>query len=365
VADLKVYKFSFGGTVYTGSITLFKVDGRFPQPSLGGAGSLAPASAAARSPSAARSLADTAPTRYTVVWPANCDPGEGVTWSMAPRSRGSVDQDGLYTPPSPLPDGNFVDVIDATTDGSAGCPATTVQAAVHYGPSEPSPPSGVTITPDGTQVDWQPAEDGGAPVTGYIVTVTGDPDDPASADDVLGSVFGQNTTLPIPTDRIQEIESDRARIAVIAVNDRGQSQQSDLSSPAPAADALVTLTAQPEGGLSGRVTFTPAVTNIGPDGITATRIRFSYPRPFADPVVPGNCTADTSARTVTCAFGPILAGEQETASIRLSAGLLTLGSRFTFTVTRTASSPFATDPDDGVDSEVCTALTALLLRCSQ
>ena len=374
VIDAKAKKFNFGGNVYDGTFPLYTVNpGAFPGPSLnGGAAASSSSTGVRRSTSAPRAGAlgtgGTAPTQYSVAWPAGCDPGEAVTWSMDAGSLGTVTATGLYSPPTPLPTFGFFDVINATTAGSPGCPATTVQAEVHYGPSEPGQPTNVAISPDGTLVTWAPpADTGGDPITSYIISVNGDSADPASSDSVLGTTAGTATSIQVPADRIQDIESTSeagSDITVTAVNDRGAGPESDPSAPGSTADTFMALTATPQGLLSSTVTFYPTVTNEGPDDTTSTQIQFSYPAGFFNPVAPGNCTTDTASRTVTCTLAPIAVNAQIATPITLTVGLLNIGMS-TFTATRTTSSPYPTDPNDGTDTDTCSTLTSALVSCSQ
>jgi hypothetical protein len=150
---------------------------------------------------------------------------------MVPGSLGTVDQTGLYTPPSPRPGVDFTDVIDATTAGSAGCPSFTAQAAAHFGGVTPGVPTGVAISPDGSTVSWTPPGDGNT-VTEYVVTVLNDPSDPAGTQTVLGTAPGTATSLAIPADRILQIEADGAVAEVTAINDQGQGRpQSPTAGP--------------------------------------------------------------------------------------------------------------------------------------
>ncbi len=360
VVDLKVKEFKFGGTVYPpagadGTVNLWKSAGGFTAPALSG-GAAGLAAGVATRPVTSRPLhaAAATPIRYTVVWPVNCDPAEGVTWSMRLGSYGYVDQAGLYTPRLPLPPDNFVDVIDATTAGTPTCPATTVSAAVHYGAGEPGPPRNVAISPDGAEVSWSPpADDGGHPITGYVVIAVGDRSDAAGNEYVLGTAPGTATALPIPTDRIAEIEREHVQLAVTASNDRGQGPDSDLSPPPPSADLPLLLAARVLGGVSHEVIVTATIENYGPDDTTMTQLRISHPASFRPKHLPASCTVDTAADTVTCELGAVPAGTQRDTPIRFSASRLPTDATLTFTATRIASRPYATDPNDGSGTITC------------
>jgi hypothetical protein len=364
VIDIKVKRWDLGGTVYNGTFPLWNSKAPFPGPSLA-SGSSAAVGARAGPPVTSRALAVSAaaPIRYTVVWPPDCDPGEGVSWSMRDGSLGTVDATGLYTPPDPMPPENFVDMVDAATDGTPTCPAVTVSAAVHYGASLPGPALDPELSPDGNRITWRPpADDGGSPITGYVVSVRGDPADPASSEYVLGVTAGNSTELAVPADRIPEIEWAGARAVVTALNDRGQGPDSDPSPPPPSTDPGLVVVAAAD-GLGGGITVDPQITNYGPDVTVTTQLQLRYPTGLGSPQAPANCTVDTAARTVTCTLAPLAAGDLASTPIHLTAGLLTIGRSLTVTAARTASVPYPIDPNDGYDAVTCAALTGLLVSC--
>ena len=128
----------------------------------------------------------------------------------------------------------------------------------------------------------------------------------------------------------------------------------------PAADLAVSLDASPPGILTSRITYTVAVTNLGPGDASAVRIS-GVPAPGLFWAGGNGCVRD-SWRTVRCDFPAIPAGSTATATFTETAGLLSLGN-VTTTVTRVGSSP--SDPESGNDSarRTCAALTGLLVRC--
>ncbi|MER6361772.1 fibronectin type III domain-containing protein [Kitasatospora sp. NPDC001527] len=367
--NFKLTTFSFGGVVYNTTFDLYKAPGPFPGPSLSGGQGVAAVAAAKGDAADARTDAAAAATasgrQYTVNWPAGCDPAQGVTWSMAPGSLGTVDQTGHYTPPHPRPTQNYVDLITATTTGTPTCPSATAQAAVHHGASLPAAPKHPAISPDGSTVSWTAAGDGGSAVEEYVVTVVDDPDDPAGAETVLGTVPGTATSLAVPADRIAQIEADGARVQVTAVNGRGQGPASVLSPVAPATDPLPVLKPTTGTANGGTIQVTPDVVNLGTSDATNVRYQLSYPDVFSDPTAPGGCTVDTAQRLYTCDTGAIAAGTHRvTPLISFTVGPMTPGTGYPVTVTRLSASPYPSDPNNGTATLVCTADTAGKVTCA-
>jgi YVTN family beta-propeller protein len=132
--------------------------------------------------------------------------------------------------------------------------------------------------------------------------------------------------------------------------------------PVTNADLSVALTGTPHGLLPHTVTFAATLTNHGPAAVSTATVRLSYPTGFVSPSAPG-CTVNPTARTVTCAVGPLAAGASTTKPITLTIGLLTLGLYLNVTATRTASTP--ADPNAANDSstDTCQAITTLLVSC--
>jgi hypothetical protein len=126
------------------------------------------------------------------------------------------------------------------------------------------------------------------------------------------------------------------------------------------ADLGVSLNASAQGLLVSRITYTVTVVNNGPADATGVRIGGIYAAGLS--WVSGNGCVRGSGRSVQCDFAAIPAGGTATASFRVDAGLLTIGT-FTTHVARVASSP--SDPNIGNDgaSRSCTALTSLLVAC--
>ncbi|MEU3460343.1 fibronectin type III domain-containing protein [Streptomyces sp. NPDC006733] len=349
--DFKLTTFSFGGVVYNTTFPLYQSAGAFPLPSLS---STAPA---------AKSLAAAA-KQYTVTWPAACDPAQAVTWSMAPGSLGTVSATGLYTPPA-HPGSNYTDLITATTAGTPTCPSVATQAAFHHGASLPAAPHAPAISADGSTVTWTAPATGGSPIEEYLVTVVNNPGDPAGTETVLGTAPGTATSLAIPADRIPQIEAGHASVQVTAVTSRGQGPASALSAPAPATNPLPILTTSAGTAGGGTITVTPDVINLGGSDATNVTYQLTYPAVFTNPTAPSNCTVNTTNRMLTCDTGTIAAGTDKiTPLISFTLGQLTPGTPYPLTITRTAASPYPSDPHNGTTTLTCAADPALRVTCA-
>ncbi|MER7705784.1 fibronectin type III domain-containing protein [Kitasatospora sp. NPDC097605] len=362
VVDFKVASMSAGGELYNTSFDLYKAAGPFPGPSLSGGSSLA---LGARGAASSESLTAAAGQhQYTVTWPAGCDPGQGVTWSMTPGSLGTVDQNGLYTPPHPRPS-HYVDLVNATTAGTPTCPPATAQAAVHHGSTLPGAPKHPGISPDGSTVSWTAPADGGSAIQEYVVTVVHDRSDPAGAETVLGRVPGTETSLAIPADRVAQIEADHAEVQVTAVNERGQGPASVPSRPAPSTNPLP-FVAWTKGAVSGGTfSVTPHMVNVGTNDATNVRYQLSYPEGFTSRTSPSACTVDAAQRLLTCDMVDIAAGHQAiTPLISFTLGQLTPGTGYPLTITRLSASPYPSDPNNGTMTLLCTADTAGKVTCA-
>ncbi|MCZ4122347.1 fibronectin type III domain-containing protein [Streptomyces sp. H39-S7] len=360
--DFKLTSFSFGGVVYNTTFPLYQSAGAFPIPSLSSA---APAAATGpRTASKSLTAAAAATKQYAVTWPAACDPAQAVTWSMAAGSLGTVSPTGLYTPPT-HPGTNYTDLINATTAGTATCPSVTAQAAHHHGASLPAAPHAPAISPDGSTVTWTAPADGGSAIEEYVVTVVNNPGDPAGSETVLGTAPGTATSMPIPADRIPQIEGGHASVQVTAVTARGQGPASALSPPAPATNPLPVLTTSTAIAGGGNITVTPDVFNLGASDATNVTYQLAYPPVFTNPTAPSSCTINTTSRTLTCDTGAIPAGTDKiTPLISFTVGTMTPGTAHPLTITRTGANPYASDPNNGTTTLMCAADTALKVTCA-
>ncbi|MEU7023862.1 hypothetical protein ABZ990_24830 [Streptomyces sp. NPDC046203] len=129
-----------------------------------------------------------------------------------------------------------------------------------------------------------------------------------------------------------------------------------------AADLGVTLTASPSGLGSVNASFTATVTNHGPADATAAKLRFTYPAGFVLPQAQG-CATDPNTRTATCDLGPVANGASVTRTLKLTAGLLTIGLPLPVNATVTDIAPADPDPANDTATHSCVALTALLVIC--
>jgi hypothetical protein len=124
------------------------------------------------------------------------------------------------------------------------------------------------------------------------------------------------------------------------------------------ADAAVHLSAAPRLGiLVPRIDFTVKVTSNGPTAVNSAQVTTVLP--------PGTSATGCAAATgkVTCSFGPIDVGSSSSAKFSVPLSLLNIGVPYTFTATRTASSPHDPVPGNDVSSVRCTVVTVLLVTC--
>ncbi|MFF8959658.1 beta-propeller fold lactonase family protein [Streptomyces sp. NPDC014894] len=133
-----------------------------------------------------------------------------------------------------------------------------------------------------------------------------------------------------------------------------------VTPPTPAsADLALALTAQPVPGLSGRVDYTLTATNNGPDPVASATLTAQLP-------VTGTTSPDcaVTGQTAECSLTAVAPGDSVTRSFRVPVALLSLGTPYTLTATRTAGTP--ADPTAGNDtaSRTCTATTPLLINCA-
>ncbi|GGL00303.1 hypothetical protein Sme01_37060 [Sphaerisporangium melleum] len=127
------------------------------------------------------------------------------------------------------------------------------------------------------------------------------------------------------------------------------------------ADAAVALTAKPRLSLLvPKIEFTVAVTGNGPGAVRSATV--TTPLPAGLSAASGDCAV--AAGTVACTVGPLAPGATATRKFTVPIGLLTIGVPYTFTATRTASSP--SDPVAANDSARvrCTVVSIVLVTCS-
>nr|WP_255519152.1 hypothetical protein [Kitasatospora sp. SID7827] len=126
----------------------------------------------------------------------------------------------------------------------------------------------------------------------------------------------------------------------------------------------VRLTATPVAGLlGGRIDYTLTVTNTS---TTTTATSATY----TATVVPGAVTPTTTAPgcaaapgRVTCTVTGLAPGASAGRTFSLPVALLSLGTAYQTTVTRTASAPDDPDPSDDSATRSCVALAGLIINC--
>jgi uncharacterized repeat protein (TIGR01451 family) len=125
-------------------------------------------------------------------------------------------------------------------------------------------------------------------------------------------------------------------------------------------DVAVDLAATPRLGLLvPKIDFTVKITNGGPDRLQSATVTTALPAGLT--ATSSECAAGSG--NVVCTFGALPTGSAATARFSLPLRLLNIGIPYTFTATRTASSP--RDPVSGNDVAAirCTVVTPLLVTC--
>ncbi|WP_424211281.1 cell surface protein [Streptomyces sp. BI20] len=125
----------------------------------------------------------------------------------------------------------------------------------------------------------------------------------------------------------------------------------------PAADLGVALTATPHPGLVGRIDYTVTATNDGPAALTSGTVTVTVPAGATS----GDC--QVSGTTATCDVSGLAAGASVTRHLSVPVALLSLGTPYTVTATRTASAPVDPNAANDTATRTCTALTPLLINC--
>ncbi|MGC5399221.1 hypothetical protein ACPXCP_26200 [Streptomyces sp. DT20] len=129
---------------------------------------------------------------------------------------------------------------------------------------------------------------------------------------------------------------------------------------APEADLAVALTATHAPGLlGGRIDYTLTLTNNGPDTLTSATVTATLP--------PGTATSPDCAitpGTATCTATALASGASTTRHVSVPVALLSLGTPYTVTATRTTSAPTDPHPANDTATRTCTALTSLIINCT-
>lgn len=141
---------------------------------------------------------------------------------------------------------------------------------------------------------------------------------------------------------------------------RSPSDVALVTPPTPeAADLGLTLTARPVPGLNGRIDYTLTATNNGPGELTSATLTAQLPVSGA---TSPDCTV--TGRSATCALTTLAPGDSVTRGFSIPVGLLSLGTPYTLTASRTASTPNDPAPGNDTASRTCTATTPLLINCT-
>jgi YVTN family beta-propeller protein len=126
-----------------------------------------------------------------------------------------------------------------------------------------------------------------------------------------------------------------------------------------AADLAVTLAATGVPGLGGHIDYTLTVTNNGPSALASASVTATLPWPMNP--TSGDCTATGN---VVCIIGSLASGASTTRHFTAPIGLLTLGTPYAVTATRTTSTPADLNPANDSATRNCTVLTSLIITCT-
>jgi uncharacterized repeat protein (TIGR01451 family) len=131
--------------------------------------------------------------------------------------------------------------------------------------------------------------------------------------------------------------------------------------PPAMADAAVQLTAQPITVLLNPcIRYTVSVKNNGPAPLTSATVTATLPFPLAA-AAGGQCTPGTG--NATCAFGAIASGATDSRSFTIPLHLFSLGTPYTVTAKRTASTPTDSNAANDQASRSCLVVSQLLTLC--
>lgn len=128
------------------------------------------------------------------------------------------------------------------------------------------------------------------------------------------------------------------------------------------ADLAVAMTGAPQYGLlSLSLKFTVTVTNNGPATLSNAAITAKVPTGLSAKST-STCTATKTG--AVCNVGSLPSGGKATATFSVPIGLLDIGIPFSFSATRTASTPMDPNPANDRAEVSCTAVSVLLASCS-
>ncbi|MFD9950600.1 hypothetical protein ACFWYW_57315 [Nonomuraea sp. NPDC059023] len=129
------------------------------------------------------------------------------------------------------------------------------------------------------------------------------------------------------------------------------------------ADLALGLTATGGPALSMTVGYSQTTTNNGPATATRATVTTTLP-PQTTGVsgLPGNCSYNATAKTVTCTRSGLAASAAQTNNFTAQISTLALGS-LPASAARTSSSPSDTNASNDTTSANCSALTGLIITC--
>ncbi|MFJ8254113.1 cell surface protein [Streptomyces sp. NPDC094466] len=125
----------------------------------------------------------------------------------------------------------------------------------------------------------------------------------------------------------------------------------------PTADLGLSLDAAPRPGVNGRIDYTVTATNNGPSSLTTATVTVDVPAGATS----NGCQIDGTK--ATCTVTSLNPGASTTRQISVPVSALSLGTPYTVTATRTASTPTDTDAANDTAARTCTATTPLLINC--
>ncbi|WDN57575.1 DUF11 domain-containing protein (plasmid) [Streptomyces clavuligerus] len=112
--------------------------------------------------------------------------------------------------------------------------------------------------------------------------------------------------------------------------------------------------------LNGRIDYTVTLTNHGPRTLASAAVTVGLPSPTGS--TSPDCALTTG--TATCTATGLAPGASTTRQITVPVGILSLGTPYTVTATRTTSAPTDPNPANDRASRTCTATTGLIISCS-
>ncbi|WP_329028280.1 YncE family protein [Streptomyces sp. NBC_00690] len=214
--------------------------------------------------------------------------------------------------------------------------------------------SETVLTPDGTRA-YTARGTGVAVVDTATRTVTSSVPLPWRATDLAISDNGRYVYATSTNNTLSLI--DTTTNTTTARITPGKSPSDVVLVTPPVADLSLALTAQPVPGRGG-IDYTLTATNNGPDRVNSAILDAQVP----NRTVGRDC--GVTGQTATCKLRAIAPGESVSRHFRIPASSLSLGTPYTFTATRTTSTP--ADPNTANDTATltCTATTPHIINCA-